>query len=158
MVRQPEEYDEEDDSDNAYGHEEVDNMADGNLHKGAAEEGAPREGSYGSQSDQGEDDGDMQMQIHPDLIAAAHKMGVELDSEQFVELQKLIEANGVNLNENEESEPEGDDDQHHEAEDHSEQPHEEEKGHHSSSDSSKKHQKKSSSSSSHSSQKDSSNR
>ena len=48
------------------------------------------------------------MQIHPDLIAAAHQMGVELDSEQFVELQKMIEANAVNLNENEESEPEED--------------------------------------------------
>jgi len=29
------------------------------------------------------DDEEMQMQIHPDLIAAAHKMGVELDSEQI---------------------------------------------------------------------------
>ena len=43
----------------------------------------------------GEDDdemeGEMQMQIHPDLIAAAHKMGVDLDSEQIHELQKFIE-------------------------------------------------------------------
>lgn len=29
---------------------------------------------------------DMQMNIHPDLIAAAHKMGVDLDSEQIHEL------------------------------------------------------------------------
>jgi len=28
-----------------------------------------------------QEDEDMQMNIHPDLIAAAHKMGVDLDSE-----------------------------------------------------------------------------
>ena len=37
--------------------------------------------------DEDDDDGDgMHMQIHPDLIAAAHKMGVDLDSEQIHEL------------------------------------------------------------------------
>ena len=41
--------------------------------------------------DDDEMDGEMQMQIHPDLIAAAHKMGVDLDSEQIHELQKFIE-------------------------------------------------------------------
>ena len=41
------------------------------------------------EGEEGEDE--LHMQIHPDLIAAAHKMGVDLDSEQIHELQKFIE-------------------------------------------------------------------
>ena len=46
------------------------------------------------------------MQIHPDLIAAAHKMGVDLDSEQIQELQKFIEQQNIDLDNEEESEAE----------------------------------------------------
>lgn len=50
------------------------------------------------------------MQIHPDLIAAAHKMGVDLDSEQIHELQKFIEQQNIELDGAEESEAEQDED------------------------------------------------
>ena len=60
MVRHPDEYDQEDEDSGVY--DEEDDMAD---HQNVQE----NEG--------------MQMQIHPDLIAAAHKMGVDLDSEQI---------------------------------------------------------------------------
>lgn len=52
----------------------------------------------------------MQMQIHPDLIAAAHKMGVDLDSEQIQELQKFIEQQNIDLDDEGEH-SEGDEDQ-----------------------------------------------
>ncbi len=64
-------------------------MADGNLHESLrhdADGSGNDRGAVDYGDEEGEDDdedGDMQMQIHPDLIAAAHKMGVELDSEQF---------------------------------------------------------------------------
>ena len=45
------------------------------------------------------------MQIHPDLIAAAHQMGIDMNSEQIHELQKFIEQQNLNLNQ-EESEDE----------------------------------------------------
>ena len=57
--------------------------------------------------DDDEMDGEMQMQIHPDLIAAAHKMGVDLDSEQIHELQKFIEQQNIDLDAAEDEESEG---------------------------------------------------
>ena len=56
--------------------------------------------------DEDQDEDELQMQIHPDLIAAAHKMGVELDSEQIQELQKFIEQQQIDLDGGEESEQE----------------------------------------------------
>ena len=71
MVRRDDEYDEEDSG--AY--DEEDDMRDGIKQQ---------QEDY-SQEDDEDEDGDnnreLQMQIHPDLIAAAHKMGVDLDSE-----------------------------------------------------------------------------
>ena len=86
MVRQPEEYGDEDESDDenvgaGYGRE-TDDVHESDLHKrsGAQRDDDDDNDEYGREEDE---DGDLQMQIHPDLIAAAHKMGVELDSEQF---------------------------------------------------------------------------
>ena len=59
---------------------------------------AAAEAAYGQESDDQEegieaqdegeegDDGENQIQIHPDLIAAAHEMGIEMNSEQIHEL------------------------------------------------------------------------
>ena len=68
------------------------------------------EGNEGEDDDDDDDGDEMHMQIHPDLIAAAHKMGVELDSEQIHELQKYIEQQNIDLDAaEEESEAEMDD-------------------------------------------------
>ena len=82
MVRHPDEYGQEDEDSGVY--DEEDDMAD----------------------DQPAGEDEMQMQIHPDLIAAAHKMGVELDSEQIQELQKFIEQQNIDIANAEESEGE----------------------------------------------------
>lgn len=36
--------------------------------------------------------------LHPDLIAAAHQMGIDMDSEQISELQKFIAQQNIDLN------------------------------------------------------------
>ena len=68
---------------------------------------ASDEDDEGVGEDDDEMDGEMQMQIHPDLIAAAHKMGVDLDSEQIHELQKFIEQQNIDLDAAEDEESEG---------------------------------------------------
>ena len=85
MVRAPEEYGDEESG--------VYDEEDDELREAALNHGQQMPDQDESDNDQqidedGEDDqdNDLQMQIHPDLIAAAHKMGVDLDSEQIHEL------------------------------------------------------------------------
>ncbi len=87
MVRASEEYGDEE---SGVYDEEDDELREAGLNHEGSMHGADQSDDDNDNQIQGEegdeDEEGLQMQIHPDLIAAAHKMGVDLDSEQIHEL------------------------------------------------------------------------
>ena len=75
--------------------DEIEDHRQGHLMQGEDDNDANDEDDMDGE----QDDGDIHNQLHPDLLAAAHKMGLNIDSEQIHEIQKFIEQQNLELNE-----------------------------------------------------------
>ena len=75
---------------------------DENQVMGGVETGVLNEQQQDEQDEaRSEEDGELEdrmAMLHPDLIAAAHQMGIDMDSEQISELQRFIAQQNIDLN------------------------------------------------------------